>query len=169
MLNEIILNDLKKFIFANNYSNIYHGLIWFDVDHFRLFLEFYNVCDLLKTIFLFAIVRLLVPVRKYFIRSYCFLYFLVRHGLKEPKKMEDLQLKIIDCLRDHCTYNSEAQKKTNFFSIILGKIAELRTLSREGLQRLFYFQLENIIQAPPIIESLFLSSQLPFWIKNSRV
>jgi hypothetical protein len=40
--------------------------------------------------------------------------------------MEELQMKIIDCLRDHCTYNSEAQRKPNFFSLILGKIAELR-------------------------------------------
>jgi nuclear receptor subfamily 4 group A protein 2 len=85
-----------------------------------------------------------------------------RHGLKEPKKMEDLQMKIIDALRDHCTYNSEAQKKPHFFSRILGKIPELRSLSREGLQRLFYLKLEDIAQPPPIIENLFLTSQLPF-------
>lgn len=86
----------------------------------------------------------------------------MRHGLKEPKKMEDLQLKILDTLRDHCTYNSEAQRKPHFFSTILGKIAELRSLSREGLQRLFYLKLEDVVQAPPIIESLFLTSKLPF-------
>ncbi|XP_067685643.1 probable nuclear hormone receptor HR38 isoform X1 [Haliotis asinina] len=86
----------------------------------------------------------------------------LRHGLKEPKKMEDLQMKIIDCLRDHCTYNSEAQKKSHFFSRILGKIAELRSLSREGLQRMFYFKLEDVIRAPPIIENMYLSNQLPF-------
>lgn len=88
----------------------------------------------------------------------------VRHGLKEQHKMEELQMKIIDCLRDHCTYNHEAQKKSNFFSRILGKTAELRSLSREGLQRMYFFKLENIIRAPPIIENLYLSSQLPFWI-----
>lgn len=86
----------------------------------------------------------------------------VRHGLKEQQKMEELQMKIIDTLRDHCTYNSEAQKKSNFFSRILGKTAELRSLSREGLQRMYYCKLENIIHAPPIIENLYLSSQLPF-------
>lgn len=88
--------------------------------------------------------------------------FIERHGLKEPKKMEDIQMKIIDALRDHCTYNCEAQKKTHFFSRILGKIPELRSLSREGLQRLFYLKLEDIAQPPPIIENLFLTSQLPF-------
>ncbi|PVD37732.1 hypothetical protein C0Q70_00333 [Pomacea canaliculata] len=86
----------------------------------------------------------------------------LRHGLKEQHKMEELQMKIIDCLRDHCTYNHEAQKKSNFFSRILGKTAELRSLSREGLQRMYFFKLENIIRAPPIIENLYLSSQLPF-------
>lgn len=52
--------------------------------------------------------------------------FTVRHGLKDVQKMEEVQMKIIDCLRDHCTYNCEAQRKPNFFSLILGKIAELR-------------------------------------------
>ena len=76
--------------------------------------------------------------------------------------MEDLQSKLIDSLRDHCTYNSEAMKKPQFFSRILGKLPELRTLSREGLQRLFYLKVEEIAQPPPVIENLFLSSQLPF-------
>lgn len=85
-----------------------------------------------------------------------------RHGLKEPAKMEELQMKIIDCLRDHCTYNSEAQKKPQFFSRILGKIPELRTLCREGLQRLYCLKLQNMCSPPPVIESLFITSQLPF-------
>lgn len=90
------------------------------------------------------------------------LLFSVRHGLREQKKMEDLQMKIIDTLRDHCIYNSEAQKKPHFFSRILSKIAELRSLSREGLQRLFYFKLEDAIKAPPVIEDMYLNSHLPF-------
>lgn len=85
-----------------------------------------------------------------------------RHGVKDQKKMEDLQMKIIDCLRDHCTYNSEAQKKPHLFSYILSTEAELRTLSREGLQRMLFFKLEDIFQAPPIIEDTYLSSALPF-------
>ena len=76
--------------------------------------------------------------------------------------MEDLQMKLVDCLRDHCTYNSEAQKKSNFFSVILGKIAELRSLSQEGIQRLLYFKLK-CVTAPSIIENVYLSNLLPFW------
>ena len=83
-----------------------------------------------------------------------------RHGLKDQKKMEELQMKIIDCLRDHCTYNSEAQKKPHLFSYILSTEADLRTLSREGLQRMIFFK--DIFQAPPIIEDMFLSNVLPF-------
>jgi len=58
--------------------------------------------------------------------TFCVCIVSVRHGLKDVKKMEELQMKVIDCLRDHCTYNAEAQRKPNFFSLILGKIAELR-------------------------------------------
>ncbi|KAL3855754.1 hypothetical protein ACJMK2_014958 [Sinanodonta woodiana] len=86
----------------------------------------------------------------------------LRHGITDVKKMENLQMKIIDCLRDHCTYNSEAQKKPHFFSCILGKVAELRSLSREGLERLIYFKLEGVVETPSIIEKMFLSSHLPF-------
>ncbi|KAK2150994.1 hypothetical protein LSH36_380g04038 [Paralvinella palmiformis] len=85
-----------------------------------------------------------------------------RHGLKEAKKTEDLQMKIIDSLRDHCTYNSEAMKKPHFFSRILGKIPELRSLSREGLKRLEEIKKLDIAQPPPAIERLFLTGQLPF-------
>ena len=87
-----------------------------------------------------------------------------RHGVKDVKKLEDVQMKVVEALRDHCTYNSEAQKKPHFFSRILGRIPELRTLSREGRQRLYYLRLnENAdIPPPPLIENIFLSSQLPF-------
>ncbi|CAG5133723.1 unnamed protein product, partial [Candidula unifasciata] len=86
----------------------------------------------------------------------------LRHGLREADRMEELQMKIIDCLRDHCTYNSEAQRKTHYFSRILSKMAELRTLSREGLQCLQNVaNFDESIVAPAVIQS-FISNQLPF-------
>lgn len=87
--------------------------------------------------------------------------FTERHGLKEPRRAEDAQMKVIDTLRDHCTYNSEAQKKQQFFSRILGKIPELRTLCREGIKRFCALKMD-VAPPPPIIDNLFLSSQLPF-------
>lgn len=85
-----------------------------------------------------------------------------RHGLQEPAKMEETQMKIIESLRDHCTYNSDAMKKQNFFSRILGVIPDLRTLSREGVQRLRKLQDDSLITAPAALENLYLKSQLPF-------
>lgn len=77
--------------------------------------------------------------------------------------MEDLQNRIIDALRDHCTYNGEAMKKPNFFSCILGKIPELRTLCREGQQRIYFLKMNDVAKVclPPLLENLFLNSQLP--------
>ncbi len=89
-------------------------------------------------------------------------FLAVRHGLKDPKKLEDLQMKYIDTLRDHCTYNTDAMNKPNFFSRILGKIPELRTLCREGRQRLFSLKADEVTKIPPLIENLFLNSDLPF-------
>ncbi|CAH1966099.1 unnamed protein product [Acanthoscelides obtectus] len=84
-----------------------------------------------------------------------------RHGLKEPHKVEQLQMKIISSLRDHVTYNAEAQRKAHYFSRLLGKLPELRSLSVQGLQRIFYLKLEDLVPAPPLIERMFVAS-LPF-------
>ncbi|XP_047117744.1 probable nuclear hormone receptor HR38 isoform X1 [Schistocerca piceifrons] len=84
-----------------------------------------------------------------------------RHGLKEPHKVEQLQMKIISSLRDHVTYNAEAQRKPHYFSRLLGKLPELRSLSVQGLQRIFYLKLEDLVPAPPLIENMFVAS-LPF-------
>ncbi|GAB0094305.1 Probable nuclear hormone receptor HR38 [Sergentomyia squamirostris] len=84
-----------------------------------------------------------------------------RHGLKEPKKVEQLQMKIISSLRDHVTYNAEAQRKPHYFSRLLGKLPELRSLSVQGLQRIFYLKLEDLVPAPPLIENMFVAT-LPF-------
>ncbi|GAB6021471.1 Nuclear receptor sub 4, group A, member, variant 2 [Chamberlinius hualienensis] len=84
-----------------------------------------------------------------------------RHGLKEPHRVEAMQMRIINSLRDHVTYNSEAQKKPHYFSRLLGKLPELRSLSVQGLQRIFYLKLEDLVPAPAMIENMFVSS-LPF-------
>ncbi|KAK2723202.1 hypothetical protein QYM36_001768, partial [Artemia franciscana] len=60
-----------------------------------------------------------------------------RHGLREPARVEQLQTRIIGSLRDHAT------------------------LSVQGLQRIFYLKLEEIVPTPPLLENMFASS-LPF-------
>ncbi|RXG59608.1 putative nuclear hormone receptor HR38 [Armadillidium vulgare] len=84
-----------------------------------------------------------------------------RHGLKDTKKVEQLQMKVISSLRDHVTYNSEAQKKPHYFSRILGKLPELRSLSSQGFQQIFYLRMEGLVPAPQFIENM-VASGLPY-------
>ncbi|XP_014296393.1 nuclear receptor subfamily 4 group A member 2 isoform X1 [Microplitis demolitor] len=81
-----------------------------------------------------------------------------RYGLKEPQRVEDLQMRIVASLRDHVTYNSEAQRKTQYLSHLLSKLPDLRSLAAQGLQRIFYLKVENLAPMPPLIESLFVNS-----------
>ncbi|XP_034938515.1 nuclear receptor subfamily 4 group A member 2 isoform X2 [Chelonus insularis] len=81
-----------------------------------------------------------------------------RYGLKEPHRVEELQMKIVTSLRDHVTYNAEAQRKTQYLSHLLSKLPDLRSLAAQGLQRIFYLKLENLAPMPPLIETLFVSS-----------
>ncbi|XP_059060612.1 probable nuclear hormone receptor HR38 [Achroia grisella] len=85
-----------------------------------------------------------------------------RHGLKEPHRVEQLQMKIIGCLRAHMPGGgSGSASGAPHFSRVLGALPELRSLSVQGLQRIFYLKLEDLVQAPPLIENMFRAS-LPF-------
>ncbi|KAI4831733.1 hypothetical protein KUCAC02_001262 [Chaenocephalus aceratus] len=79
-----------------------------------------------------------------------------RHGLKEPQKVEELQNRIIKCLQD-----ADSDCCSNRLSRLLEKLRELRTLSIQGLQRIFYLKLEDLVPPPAIIDKLFLDT-LPF-------
>ncbi|OWR41045.1 probable nuclear hormone receptor HR38 isoform X2 [Danaus plexippus] len=85
-----------------------------------------------------------------------------RHGLKEPHRVEQLQMKIIGCLRSHMPGGGAASAAgAPHFSRVLGALPELRSLSVQGLQRIFYLKLEDLVPAPPLIENMFRAS-LPF-------
>lgn len=75
-----------------------------------------------------------------------------RHGLKDQAKVEQLQNKVISSLRDHVIYNSEAQKKVNYFSKLLSYLPELRSLSVEGSRRLK--ELSKIVQLPHSLDTV---------------
>ncbi|KAM9759073.1 putative nuclear hormone receptor HR38 isoform 1-T4 [Menidia menidia] len=86
-----------------------------------------------------------------------------RHGLKEPRRVEDFQSNVITCLREHMSGNGSEQSRTqpNYLSRLLGKLPELRTLCTQGLQRIFYLKLEDLVPPPPIVEKIFMDT-LPF-------
>ncbi|KAI5622916.1 nuclear receptor subfamily 4 group A member 1, partial [Silurus asotus] len=86
-----------------------------------------------------------------------------RHGLKEPKRVEELQNRLISSLRTHITSSSSADhtKSQPGLSRLLSKLPELRTLCTQGLQRIFYLKLEDLVPSPPIVEKIFMDT-LPF-------
>ncbi|KAF7489824.1 putative nuclear hormone receptor HR38 [Sarcoptes scabiei] len=55
-----------------------------------------------------------------------------REGVSDPDPIEQIENKLINSLRDHTVYNTDAQKKPNYFSKILTKISELRTIGDYG-------------------------------------
>ncbi|XP_072308652.1 probable nuclear hormone receptor HR38 [Eucyclogobius newberryi] len=79
-----------------------------------------------------------------------------RHGLKEPKRVEDFQSQLLSSLREHVSGT-----QPNYLSRLLGKLPELRTLCTQGLQRIFYLRLEDMVPPPPIVDKIFMDT-LPF-------
>ncbi|XP_060930990.1 nuclear receptor subfamily 4 group A member 1 [Limanda limanda] len=84
-----------------------------------------------------------------------------RHGLKEPKRVEDLQNQLITCLKDHVSGCGSDSLRPNYLSRLLGKLPELRTLCTQGLQRIFYLKLADLVPPPPLVDKLFMDT-LPF-------
>ncbi|OXB74662.1 UNVERIFIED_CONTAM: hypothetical protein H355_001494 [Colinus virginianus] len=82
-----------------------------------------------------------------------------RHGLKEPKRVEELQNRIVGCLKDHVCAGEPG--RPGCLSKLLGKLPELRTLCTQGLQRIFYLKLEDLVPPPPIVDKIFMDT-LPF-------
>ncbi|XP_006758665.1 PREDICTED: nuclear receptor subfamily 4 group A member 3 [Myotis davidii] len=81
-----------------------------------------------------------------------------RHGLKEPKRVEELCNKITSSLKDH---QSKGQALEPTEPKVLGALVELRKICTLGLQRIFYLKLEDLVSPPSIIDKLFLDT-LPF-------
>ncbi|XP_053338832.1 nuclear receptor subfamily 4 group A member 1 isoform X2 [Clarias gariepinus] len=99
------------------------------------------------------------------VASFCCLATLVimadRHGLKEPKRVEDFQNHLITSLKDHVATSISEAARPNYLSRLLGKLPELRTLCTQGFHRIFYLKLEDLVPPPPIVEKIFMDT-LPF-------
>ncbi|CAL8290868.1 unnamed protein product [Merluccius merluccius] len=88
-------------------------------------------------------------------------------GLKESKRVEELQNKVICCLRDHLGFgpsssssSSSSSKAAPVLSRVVGLKGELRSQRTQGLQRIFYLKLEDLVPPPPLIDK-FLDT-LPY-------
>ncbi|MEE6510607.1 hypothetical protein FKM82_030593 [Ascaphus truei] len=84
-----------------------------------------------------------------------------RHGLKEPKKVEELHNKIICCLKDHLSFSGQNKEQQLDTSEVVRVLTDLRSLCTLGLQRIFYLKLEDLVPPPPVIDKLFLDT-LPY-------
>ncbi|XP_077573388.1 nuclear receptor subfamily 4 group A member 2-like [Stigmatopora nigra] len=85
-----------------------------------------------------------------------------RHGLKDPRKVEELQSSIVKCLKEGSLHiERDSTKWSNHLFRLVEKLPELRTLCIQGLQRIFYLKLEDLVPPPAIIDKLFLDT-LPF-------
>ncbi|XP_063055732.1 nuclear receptor subfamily 4 group A member 3 isoform X2 [Engraulis encrasicolus] len=95
-------------------------------------------------------------------------------GLKDRKRVEELQNKVLCSLRDHLGFGSPSSsggsgssgnavgasvsaassvgKAPPTLSRVVGLRAELRTQRTQGLQRIFYLKLEDLVPPPPVID-----------------
>lgn len=70
-------------------------------------------------------------------------------------------MEIIESLNEYVVTNPKYQKGPYHFSRLLGLLPELRSLSMQGLQRIFYLKIEDLVPIPSAIDQMFVTS-LPF-------
>ena len=78
--------------------------------------------------------------------------------------MQELQNNVVKCLKDDgtaCLDGGDSSRWSDHLSRLLEKLPELRTLCIQGLQRIFYLKLEDLVPPPAVIDKLFLDT-LPF-------
>ncbi|KAK7885941.1 hypothetical protein WMY93_025562 [Mugilogobius chulae] len=75
-------------------------------------------------------------------------------GLKDPKRVEELHSKVMCCLSEHlsCGPSLSSPKSSSPMSRVLSLRAELRSQRTQGLQRIFYLKLEDLVPPPPLID-----------------
>lgn len=81
--------------------------------------------------------------------------FTDRRGLKEPRKVEELQNKAIASLKNHVTHSSVASDRPNYFTKLLEKLPDLRTVADCGRRRIFLHKMENLVPFPQYLERIF--------------
>ena len=72
-----------------------------------------------------------------------------REGLAEAKRVDDLQNRVLDALRDHCTYNAATQRQ--LFARAIGLLPQLRTVSRLGVDRLRALKHQGLTEQPSAV------------------
>ena len=72
-----------------------------------------------------------------------------RPEVMEAKRIDDLQNRVLDALRDHCTYNAATQRQ--LFARAIGLLPQLRTVSRLGVDRLRALKQQGPAEQPAVI------------------
>ncbi|CAM9415115.1 unnamed protein product [Lampetra planeri] len=78
-----------------------------------------------------------------------------RRELRESKRVAELRRRVQQSAREHVGAGGHVHAR------LAGAPTELRALCTQGLQRLFYLKLEELVPAPPVVERLFRDT-LPF-------
>lgn len=81
--------------------------------------------------------------------------FTDRRGLKDPRKVEELQNKTIASLKNHVTHSSVASDRPNYFSKLLDKLPDLRLVADHGKQRIFLHKMQNLVPFPQYLDKIF--------------
>lgn len=104
--------------------------------------------------------------------------FLERSGVKAGYKIESAESKVVDSLRDHCTYNPDAQNNPHLYSRVVNLMPELDSLSQLLISRLQQAILDHDITVPTQVSLLFpkqrpslslISTNSQAWLKKQHV
>lgn len=82
-------------------------------------------------------------------------FFIERTGLKHGVKVTSAESKVVDSLRDHCTYNPEAQNKPHLYSRVVSLMDPLDSICQHMISRLQQAIVDHNISVPSQISQLF--------------
>ena len=77
--------------------------------------------------------------------------------MKDASKVEELRMKTLQSLQEHCATSSVASDRPNYLQKILGELPEIQKTAQPGAQRLLCFKLDGLISPTPTLDRILMN------------
>ena len=77
--------------------------------------------------------------------------------LKDSAKVEELRLKTLQSLHEHCATSSVASDRPNYLQKILAELPEIQKTAQPGAARLHCFKLDGLISPTPTLDRILMN------------
>ena len=77
--------------------------------------------------------------------------------MKDSSKVEELRMKTLQSLHEHCATSHVASDRPNYLQKILAELPEIQKSAQPGAQRLLCYKLDGLISPTPTLDRILMN------------